>query len=644
MDVIGSGESDPHLLSPMTGTEIILLLDDDHANALLQRRALERSGYMVAVAHTPADALEVLQRVVVSAVIVDYHLQSDITGLGFCARIRAAGYDVPVVLVSGAADTSAIVDAMRLGVSDFIEKDLNFLAELPAVVRRVMDRLHLETQLTGMYRSRARGADLVLLVEEDPADVAAQTPALERAGYQVRTAATPAEALTILREQAVGVMILDQNLSGGETGLSLYDSARSLGYDVPAILVTAFSDHATAARALRAGMRDYLEKTDKYVDELPRMVRRVFTRLRLDRQVAESRALLSSIVGSARDAVLTVEPDGLITLFNRAAEEIFSISAAEALGTSASRFLPELLSVNDGYPLHMPSMRSETQALRRDGSAFPADVTIAETRALGDSFHTIIARDISGQKKTEAELRAANQRLTRTLEDLEQFAYISSHDLQEPLRTILLFVAQLRSRLGSGLDGDAAQYMNYITSSAERMSALISGALQYAQASGQAPEFSTTNLEDVLTRAVRDCEALVRETGASITHDPLPAVKAQGGQIETVLRNLIGNALKYRGDQPPRLHIGVERQENAWKISVRDNGRGFKPEYAGHIFGVFKRLHGSEVPGTGIGLAVCKRIVENYGGRIWAESTPGEGATFHFTLPQAPSAVPHNPR
>ena len=507
MDLIGSGESDPHLFSPMTGTEIILLLDDDHANALLQRRALERSGYMVAVSPPRRRCFEKsFSVVVVSAVIVDYRLQNDITGLGFCARIRAAGYDVPVVLVSGAADTSAIVDAMRLGVSDFVEKDLNFLAELPAVVRRVMDRLHLETQLTGLYRSRARGADLVLLVEEDPADVVAQTHALERAGYQVRTAATPAEALAILREHAVGMMILDQNLSGGETGLSLYDSAKSLGYDVPAILVTAFSDHATAARALRAGMRDYLEKTDKYVDELPRMVRRVFTRLRLDRQVAESRALLSSIVGSARDAVLTVEPDGMITLFNRAAEEIFGIPAAEALGTSASRFLPELLSVNDGYPLHMPSIRSETEALRRDGSAFPADVTIAETRALGDSFHTIIARDISGQKKTEAELRAANQRLTRPREDLEPFAYISSHDLQEPLRTILLFVAQLQSRLGSGLDGDAAQYMNYITSSAERMSALISGALQYAQASGQAPEFSTTNLEDALTRALRDCE------------------------------------------------------------------------------------------------------------------------------------------
>jgi len=166
--------------------------------------------------------------------------------------------------------------------------------------------------------------------------------------------------------------------------------------------------------------------------------------------------------------------------------------------------------------------------------------------------------------------------------------------VQEPLRTILLFVAQLRSRLVPDSMGRRAIHeLHHLLGRAQ--SALISGALQLRAGLRAGAGIFDHQFEDVLTRAVRDCGRCPRNR-RFLTHDPLPAVKAQGGQIETVLRNLIGNALKYRGDQPPRLHIGVERQENAWKISVRDNGRGFKPEYAGHIFGVFKRLHGSEVP------------------------------------------------
>jgi PAS domain S-box-containing protein len=239
--------------------------------------------------------------------------------------------------------------------------------------------------------------------------------------------------------------------------------------------------------------------------------------------------------------------------------------------------------------------------------------------------------DITEQKQTESELQRSN-------EDLRQFAYIASHDLQEPLRNVSNF-AQLfrRTYQNDGLSPQQKQYLDVITAGAQRMVTLITDLLEYSQATAiPGSDKHLVALQSVLDEVLINLDASVRQAGATITHDPLPNIAGNSAKLNRVLQNLVANALKYRRPGvPPRIHIGAVRQVDAWLISVQDNGTGFKPEYRERIFGIFKRLHGQEVPGTGIGLAICKAIIERSGGRIWAEGELGVGAGFYFTIPDS---------
>ncbi len=225
--------------------------------------------------------------------------------------------------------------------------------------------------------------------------------------------------------------------------------------------------------------------------------------------------------------------------------------------------------------------------------------------------------------------------LTESNIALEQFAYIASHDLQEPLRTMGAFAELLTKKYRGQLDAEANKFLSFIVSAAKRMSALVTELLAYARLTTEGGGPCSVAIDDDLETALTDLSQLVTESGAVITHDPMPAVQANRNQIVRLFQNLIGNALKYREPgETPRIHIAAERQGAEWVISMRDNGIGFDPKEVSAIFAPFKRLHTSnEYPGTGVGLAICRRIVNAHGGRIWAESEPGVGSTFFFTLP-----------
>jgi PAS domain S-box-containing protein len=235
--------------------------------------------------------------------------------------------------------------------------------------------------------------------------------------------------------------------------------------------------------------------------------------------------------------------------------------------------------------------------------------------------------DIHEEKETEEELRRAN-------ENLNQFAYAASHDLQEPLRMITSYSQLLIKRHGSQLDADSALFMSYILDGTERMAELLGDLLSYTQAGadGEKPPASI-DLNVVCEKALRNLQTAIAESGAVVTCGDLPVIGGREAHFVGVLQNLIGNAIKYRSEQPLNIDISAEKQNGQWQFAVADNGMGIAPEYHQQIFGVFKRLHGKEISGTGIGLAICKRVVERYGGQIWVESEVGRGATFYFSLP-----------
>jgi light-regulated signal transduction histidine kinase (bacteriophytochrome) len=242
--------------------------------------------------------------------------------------------------------------------------------------------------------------------------------------------------------------------------------------------------------------------------------------------------------------------------------------------------------------------------------------------------------DITERKRLEADLMRQTAALQRSNDELQQFGYIVSHDLTEPLRMITSYLQLLAQHSQGRLDATAEEYLAFAVDGAQRMQNLIKDLLAYTRVGSGADVLPmSVDCEALLTRTLGDLQLTLQETGAEVTHDPLPTVLGDAGQLGLVWQNLLSNALKFRGKTPPRIHVSAQREAHGWRFAVRDNGLGIDPQHAERIFRVFQRLHTrSAYPGTGIGLAICKKIVERHGGRIWVESTPGAGSTFYFTI------------
>lgn len=278
----------------------------------------------------------------------------------------------------------------------------------------------------------------------------------------------------------------------------------------------------------------------------------------------------------------------------------------------------------------------EYEITARNGRVLTWAFSSAPLGRLPDGQRTVIsmAMDVTERKRAEVALAEKAKELARSNKELEQFAYVASHDLQEPLRMVSSYLQLLERRYADKLDTDAHEFIAYAVNGAIRMKVLINDLLAYSRVGTHGKVFAPTNCETVLERVLNNLQLAIEDTGAVITHDPLPTVPADSNQLELVLQNLINNALKFHSEAPPQIHVGAIRRDNCWQFWVQDNGIGFEPEFAEKIFIIFQRLHGKEeYPGTGIGLAICKKIIERHGGHIWVESQPGQGATFYFSLP-----------
>ena len=274
--------------------------------------------------------------------------------------------------------------------------------------------------------------------------------------------------------------------------------------------------------------------------------------------------------------------------------------------------------------------------VKKDGNPLWVRINISIAQGIDGStrFRAVII-DISERKQVDEKLSQVMEELTRSNEELEKFAYVASHDLQEPLRMVSSFARLLKNRYKGKLDQDADDFINFAVDGANRMQVLITDLLAYSRVGRWGNEFKEVSSEAVLERALSNLKVVVEQRGAVVTRDPLPVMMGDDSQLAQLFQNLIGNAVKFCKDRTPHIHVSSERRGNKWVFSVRDNGIGIAPEYFERIFLIFQRLHGKqEYPGTGIGLAICRKVAERHGGRIWVESEPGSGSTFYFTIPK----------
>jgi PAS domain S-box-containing protein len=360
------------------------------------------------------------------------------------------------------------------------------------------------------------------------------------------------------------------------------------------------------------------------------------------KHAALASSLLSSIVESSDDAIISKDLNGVITSWNKGAERLFGYTAEEAVGQSVALLIP--LERQDEEPEILARLRRgervehfQTIRVRKDGTRMNISLTVspvkdADGRIVGASK---VARDITALVRQEEALQAVNAALERANADLQQFADSASHDLQESLRMVAAYSQLLQKRFGGQMGPVGDKYINYTVEGAMRMESLLEALRMYTQLSMSEQEPSEdVDAGAVLETALANLGVAISESGASITRTALPHVRMYEFQLQQLFQNLIANAIRYRREETPRISIAAVRRGEEWLFSFEDNGIGIEPQFQEQIFGIFKRLHSkTEYPGTGMGLAICQRIVKRAGGRIWVDSQPGKGSTFYFTVP-----------
>jgi PAS domain S-box-containing protein len=376
-----------------------------------------------------------------------------------------------------------------------------------------------------------------------------------------------------------------------------------------------------------------------------RLVRDITEKREAEEKLRQSNALFSGFVAMAADGIIVVDSTGAVTVTNKAAQEMFGYSEAEFQGLALEELLPA--GIRSRHAEHRASYLAHPEprsmgidlriaGLRRDGNEFDAEVSLTPLQIDGVLSVAATVTDVSERRRLERTVEQTLQELRRSNEELTQFAYVASHDLQEPLRMVSNYTQLLARRYKDRLDHEAEEFIDFAVEGARRMQLLINDLLEYSRVSTKGRDPVPVNTELTLNQVLTNLQMAIQECGARIERTPLPIVMADEAQVAQLLQNLIANALKFHGERAPIVAVGAERAGERWLFWVKDNGIGIDRQYFERIFVLFQRLHTRDrYEGTGMGLAICKRIVERHGGDIWVESAPGEGTTFFFTLASA---------
>ncbi len=439
------------------------------------------------------------------------------------------------------------------------------------------------------------------------------------------------------------------------------------GYSRDQLIGSDFSDYFTEPQEARAGykkvfsegyVRDYplaiRHKSGKVTDVLYNAnvyrneagdIQGIFAAARdiTERKVAEEKLLAASLYArslleASLDPLVTISAQGKITDVNQATENVTGCTRQELIGSDFSDYFTEPDKARAGYKqVFTEGFVKDYPLAIRDKSGKVTEVLYNASiyRDPNGEVQGVFAaaRDITKRVAMENELRQTMDKLKQSNAELEQFAYVASHDLQEPLRMVASYVQLLERRYKGKLDSDADEFIGYAVDGANRMRNLIDDLLTYSRVSRLGKPFEPTDLESTLGIVLENLRASIADNCAVVTHDKLPVVTADSGQMVQIFQNLIGNSIKFHGKEPPRVHVSVKSQGDCYQFAVSDNGIGIDPQYFDRLFRIFQRLHSKqEYPGSGIGLVICKKIVERHGGRIWIESQLGKGSTVYFTI------------
>jgi PAS domain S-box-containing protein len=361
----------------------------------------------------------------------------------------------------------------------------------------------------------------------------------------------------------------------------------------------------------------------------------------LTQELSAKEAFLRTLLQTIPDMIWLKDMNGVYLFCNSKVEDFLGVKEVDIIGKRDHDVLDQ--EVADAFvEVDRKVMAADGPNVEERWITFASDGHLALCEAIQTPMrdadgHVLgvlgIAHDITERHLAEIKLRLALADLARSNEELEQFAYVASHDLQEPLRMVSSYTQLLAKRYKGRLDTDADEFIGFAVDGANRMQVLITDLLALSRVGTRGKKLELSDCESALGQALINLRGTLEASGAVVTHDPLPVLRMDKSQIVQLFQNLIGNAIKFHGEELPRVHVAAEQTGNEWRFSIRDNGIGFDPQYTERIFSIFQRLHTrEEYPGTGIGLAICKKVVERHGGRIWAETQPGKGSTFHFTI------------
>jgi PAS domain S-box-containing protein len=560
---------------------------------------------------------------------------------GFAERLVADGLRSAAEALAQQIGTGIELTALRKDGSAFpIELMLSPLASVEgilvtAAIRDISVRKAAEehlAQMEGRYRGLLEAApDAMVVVNQSGEIVLLNLQAEKQFGYR-RDELLGQKVTNIIPEGFAERLVADELRSPAEalaqqigTGIEL-TALRKDGSAFPIELM--LSPLASAEGVLvTAAVRD------------------ISVRRNAEKHLAQMEGKYRGLLEAAPDAMVVVNQAGEIVLLNLQAEKQFGYRRNELLGQKVKNIIPEGFAerlVADGLRSAEDALAQqigtgiELLGRRKDGSEFPIELMLSPLTGTDGILVTAAVRDITTRKKGAADLLQKVEELKRSNDELGQFAYIASHDLQEPLRMVASYTQLLSRRYKGKLDSDADEFIAFAVDGASRMQRLIQDLLAFSRVGSKGKDLSETSSEATLRAAMHNLKGALDESGAVVTQDPLPSVLADEMQLTQLFQNLIGNAIKYHAPGVvPAVHVSAVRSDadQPWTFAIKDNGLGIDPQYFDKIFGMFQRLHKrDEFAGTGIGLAICKKIVERHGGTIWVESEPGHGSTFFFTL------------